>query len=103
MIGCAANTDEVLGFINFDIKSVAFVAGSMCEISMSGNVIYLYAATAISRGAEVILALPSSGAVQALIGSGAANKVGWAFDKATAPGALIRVFLKTPSFAFEPS
>lgn len=98
VVGCTAASDEVLGFINFDIKTVAFVAGSMAEISMAGNVMYLYAQAAIARGAQVQLSVVSPGAVDPLSASSGADIVGWAYDKAASAGALIRVFLKTPSF-----
>lgn len=100
VIGCAADSDEVLGFINFDVKTVQFVAGSMAEISMGGNVIYLYATGAIARGVQVSLDLTTMGGVRSAAGNTGDNIVGWAYDKATAAGALIRVFLKTPSFLF---
>lgn len=99
VIGCAANSDEVLGFINYDVKNVAYLPGNMAEISLSGNVMYLYATAAIARGAQVTLDLTSPGAVGPLVSSSGADIVGWAYDKAPAAGALIRVFLKTPSFA----
>lgn len=98
VIGCAANSDEVFGFINYDIKDISFVAGMAAEISMAGNVMYLYATTAISRGARVQLDLSTNGGVAALVGSSGADVVGWAFDKASAAGALIRVHVNTPSF-----
>lgn len=97
VVGCAADADEVLGFINFDIKSQSFVAGQAAEISMSGNVMYLYATAAIARGVQVCLDLAGNG-VKAVSGSGGEDIVGWAYDKASAAGALIRVFIKTPSF-----
>lgn len=98
VIGCSANSDNVLGFINYDIKTVAFVAGSLAEISMGGNVIFLYATGAIARGAQVQLDISSPGCVAQAVASSGANIVGWAYDKAPAAGALIRVFLRTPSF-----
>lgn len=98
VLGCSANSDECLGFINFDIKTIAFVAYSMCEISMSGNVIYLYATSAIARGVQVSLDISTNGGVRAAAGHTGDKIVGWAYDKASAAGALIRVFLKTPSF-----
>jgi len=98
VVGCSANSDEVLGFINFDIKTVAFIAGAAAEISMSGNVMYLYATAAIARGAQVQLDISSPACVTAVVASSGADIVGWAYDKASAAGALIRVFLKTPSF-----
>lgn len=99
VVGCAANSDEVLGFINFDVKTVAFLAGMPAEISMAGNVMYLYATGAIARGAQVQLDLSTNGGVAAKSGSSGADIVGYALDKASAAGALIRVVLSTPSFA----
>ncbi len=96
--GCDAASDEVLGFINFDIKTIAFAAGDMCEISMAGNVVYLYATAAIARGVQVVLDLSTNGGVKAAAGETGSKIVGWALDKAAAAGALIRVVLKTPSF-----
>ncbi len=97
LVGCSADSDEVLGFINFDVKTTAFVAGVACEISKDGNVIYLYATTAIARGAQVQLDVINGG-VAAVTPSSGADIVGWAYDKAVSPGTLIRVFVKTPTF-----
>jgi hypothetical protein len=98
VIGCAANSDEVLGFINFDIKTVQFLAGSMAEISMAGNVMHLFATGAVARGAQVSLDLTTMGGVRSAAGNTGDDIVGWALDKAAAAGTLIRVVLKTPSF-----
>lgn len=98
VVGCSANSDEVLGFINFDIKTIVFLAGAPAEISMSGNVMYLYATGAIARGAQVSLDLTTNGGVRSAAGNTGDDIVGWAFDKAAAAGALIRVFVRTPSF-----
>lgn len=98
VIGCSAAADEVLGFINYNIKNKTFVAGDAAEISMAGNVIYLYATAAIARGIQVVLDLTTNGGVGPVSGSGGEDIVGWAYDKASAAGQLIRVFLKTPSF-----
>lgn len=98
VVGCTANSDEVLGFINFDIKSQSFPANSMAEISMSGNVLYLYATGAIARGAQVSLDITSNGGVRSAATHTGDKIVGWAYDKAAVAGDLIRVFLKTPSF-----
>jgi predicted RecA/RadA family phage recombinase len=98
IVGCSANSDEVFGFINYDVKSITFSAGQNCEISMAGSFIYLYATTAISRGTQVQLDISTVGGVAAKVGSSGADIVGYAFDKAAAPGALIRVHLTVPSF-----
>ncbi len=98
---CTADNDQVLGFINFDIKSQGFTAGMMAEISMAGNVMFLYATAAIARGVRVVLDVTTSGGVAAATGSGSERIVGWAFDKASQAGQLIRVHLLTPSFAVD--
>lgn len=100
VVGCAANSDEVFGFINFDMKTQAFIAGSLCELSLAGNVIYLYATAAIARGTQVQLDISTMGGVAQVVGSSGANVVGYAYDKASAAGQLIRVKLSTPSFKF---
>lgn len=102
VVGCAANSDEVLGFINFDIKTVSFVAGVPAEISMGGNVMFLYATAAIARGVQVVPDLSTNGGVAPASAHTGSRIVGWAYDKASAPGQLIRVFLKTPSFTVAP-
>lgn len=98
VVACIANTDQVYGFLNFDIKTVAFLAGMPAEMSMAGNAIFLYATGAIARGAQVSLDVTSPGSVRSAAGNTGDRIVGWAYDKAEAAGALIRVVLGTPSF-----
>jgi hypothetical protein len=98
VLACTADTDEVYGFINYNVKNRSFVAGDSCEISMAGNVMYLYASSAIARGAEVCVTVAARSSVGPSLST--SNVVGWAVDKATAQGQLIRVYLKTPSFKF---
>jgi len=97
VVGCSSKSDACIGFINFDIKTVAFGAGMNCEISMNQNCMYLYATGAITQGAQVCLDPTTVGGVQATGNS--ATVVGWAFDGAASAGQLIRVMLLTPSFA----
>lgn len=98
VVGCAANSDNCLGFINYDIKSQQFVAGDKAEISLAGNVMYLAAVGAISRGARVQLDLSYIGGVKTITTSSGASIVGFALDKATAAGQLVRIKLQSPSF-----
>lgn len=100
VVGCSANSDGVFGFINFDIKTVSFVAGSTAEISMRGNVMYLYSTGVIARGARVTLDLSTNGGVASI--TTGANVVGWAYDSFPAAGTLGRIFLDTPSFLTAP-
>ncbi len=96
VIGCTSKSDNVFGFINFDMKSVSFAAGANVELSLSTNVMYLYTTGAITQGAQVCLDTTATAAVQATGNS--ATVVGFALDGAAAAGALIRVFLLTPSY-----
>lgn len=103
VIGCDADEDEVFGFINFDIKTVQFLANMAAEISQTGNVMFLYAGGAIARGVRVVLQDPaiSPGTVLAATGSTGSRIVGFAYDKAAAAGELIRVKLDCPSFELD--
>lgn len=101
VVGCSAHDDEALGPINFTFKNSVFIAGQACEVSISGNVMYMYATAAISRLAQVVLDLTSPGSVGPTTGSSGSRIVGWAFDKAPAAGALFRVYIKTPSFELD--
>lgn len=96
VVAIAADTDDVFGFINYNIKNKHFKAGDAVEISQEGNVIYLMATAAISRGARVSPNILTIGGVQPL--ATGKDVSGWAFDKASAPGQLIRVRLLSPSF-----
>jgi hypothetical protein len=98
VVGCAANSDDVFGFINFNLKNVSFQAGDACEISQSGNVMWLYATAAIARGTQVQLDILSAASVAPKTGSSGADIVGFSLDKAAAFGDLIRVRLSNPSF-----
>ena len=105
VVACTADTDGCCGFIEYDVKQLGFTAGTRANISRGGNVIYLYATSAINAGAQVQLDLTAtttltSNGVTTIVPSSGANIVGWALDYAPAPGALIRVVLSTPSFAF---
>lgn len=97
VVKCSADSDEVFGFVNYSIKDQKFTAGMRMEISQAGNVMYLYATTAIPRGSRVTLDVVSPGGVGVLVGSSGDRVVGFALDKA-AVGDLIRVKLLNPSF-----
>lgn len=100
VVKVTADTDEVFGIINYNIKNASFVAGMAVELSQALNVVFLYATAPIARGQRVILPDPTAyrGAVAPAAGSGGATILGWAFDKASAAGDLIRVRLENPSF-----
>ena len=100
MIGVTADTDNVSGYILYDLKSSSYNAGDRINLALDTTVMYLYSTSAINPFAQVQLDITTGGGVTAKVGSSGANIVGWAIDGASAAGQLIRVFLQTPSFTF---
>lgn len=102
VIPCTATSDVCAGYINYDIKSASYAPGDRMEMSMRGNVMFLYAATAINRGVEVT-SLPAAiaggcnGGVIPAVGSGGLPKVGWSLDTGVI-GSLVRIFITTPAY-----
>ena len=101
VIKCAANTDEVFGFINFNPKQGRFRKGDRMQVSLKGNIMYMSASTPIARMQQVTLQIANAGSVAAANGSGGETIVGWAYDKAVNPGDVIRVYIETPSFLLD--
>lgn len=97
VIACNGITDNVFGFVNYNVKNISFGVGQNLEVSSAGNVIWLYATGAITQGARVCLDTSATAGVQAT--GATATVVGWAIDGAAAAGTLIRVHLTCPSFA----
>ncbi len=94
VVECAADTDDVFGFINYDIKSKLFNAGDRVELSaMRNNVMYMTASAAIARNAKVMVVIASTKVATATTGK---TIIGRAFDKALADGDLIRVTVDLP-------
>ena len=94
LVECAAASDDVFGFINYDIKSKTFAAGDRIEVSASrGNVMYMTASAAISRNAKVMVVISGSKVATATTGN---MIVGRAYDKAVNVGDLIRVTIDLP-------
>lgn len=87
---CTADTDNVFGFVSYNLKKSSFVAGDSVEISFYGNVMYMLSGAAIARGALVEADVSAS----TVITSAGVNPVcGMALDKATGASQLIRVFI----------
>jgi hypothetical protein len=97
VVECAADTDDVYGFINYDIKSQSFEAGDRVELSvMRDNVMYMTASAAIARGAKIMIVVAGNKVATATSGKTIAGR---AFDKASADGDLIRVTIDLPGTA----
>lgn len=95
IVPAVAQADVVIGFVNYNIKNSVFLPGDSLEISMGGNVIFLYAALAVNRGQQVV-SLPAAvaggcnGGVVPVTGSSGFPICGLALDTA-AIGQLFRV------------
>jgi hypothetical protein len=100
VVPSTGSADSIAGMVNYDIKSAVFKPGDRLEISLAGNVMYLYAALPVTRGKSVT-SLPSSqpggtnGGVVQVTGSSGLPIVGWSLDTA-AIGTLTRIMLQTP-------
>lgn len=89
----AADTNGTFGFIVRNVKDQNFVAGDRCEVALQGSVLYMTAGAAIARGVAVEYDVS---AVKVITSAGTNPVVGFALDKATADGDLVRVFITTP-------
>lgn len=96
-VECAAATDDVYGFINYNIKNQTFGVGDYVEVSaMRNNVMYMTASAAIARNAKVMIVVSGSKVATATTSN---TIIGRAFDKAVNAGDLIRVTIDLPGIA----
>lgn len=97
VVECSADSDDVFGFINYNIKNRLFNVGDAVEVSaFRGNVMYMTASAAIARNAKVMIVVASD---KVATRSGGGVCVGRALDKASADGDLIRVIIDLPGVA----
>lgn len=85
----AATTDAIFGFIPYAVRKNEYVALDQVKIARGGDIIYLEAAAAIARGAELEAVITGSKVQTQATGT----VIGIALDKAAADGDLIRVQL----------
>jgi len=86
--------DVIAGFVEWNVIRPSYPAGKICQISMTGNVMYMEAAGAVEAGALVNITNLTTVVVGAAAGSG--SKIGLALEAATAAGQLIRVKIGEP-------
>jgi hypothetical protein len=89
----ASATDNIWGFVCYSLMKNSFKAGDAITIASKGSYMYMEANGAIAQGAEVEIVADGQKITTAL---GTNSKIGFAFDKASALGDLIRVFIDTP-------
>lgn len=85
----AATTDDIFGFIPYNVKTNEYVAEDNIKIAKRNDVIVLEAGAAIARGADLEAVITGSKVQTQATGT----VIGKALDKATADGDLIRVLL----------
>ena len=98
VIECSAATDDVFGFLAYDIKDQAYNALDKADIAFArGAVMYMTSSAAIAANAKVMIVVASPGQVAtATTGN---TIIGRAIDEATASGQLIRVLIDLPGVA----
>lgn len=95
VIAAASDTDDVFGFIKYDMKSQGSKAYDKVEVAIARNsVMYMEAGGAIARGGKVMI-LVAGQKVVAAVGSGK-HTVGRTLDKSSADGTLVRVMIDLP-------
>ena len=94
----ATAEDKIIGFLEWNVIRTGYIAGTVCQISPDGNVMYMEASEAISAGANVTMDSFSNITIKtaaAASGDDPADPViGYALEAATAAGQLIRVKIK---------
>lgn len=92
VVECAADSDEVFGFLVYDQVHSTFDAYDPCEIAVlnGGACMFMTASAAIARWAVVTIVVASD---KVKTSTGGSRDIGHAYDKAAVDGDLIRVLL----------
>ena len=95
IVECDVDTNDVFGFLEYNIKNQTFEVGDPCDVAMGrGNIMYMTAGAAIARWAKLEIVVASK---KVLTHAGGGQRViGRALDKAAADGDLIRVWIDLP-------
>ena len=95
VVECAADSDDVFGFLIFDLKSSVYNALDKAEIALvnGAGVMYMNSNAAIARDAQLAIVSGTPGNVQTAVALSGKTIIGRAFDKATAANQLIRVIM----------
>lgn len=97
VVEAAADSDDIFGFLNYDVKDNDYDAGTQVEVSFfRGNIMFMTASAAIARNAKVMVVVSGS---KVATRAGGGICIGRAIDKAAADGDLIRVVIDLPGVA----
>lgn len=89
VIKAAAITDEIFGFITYNVRTSEYVALDQVKVAKTGDVMLMEASAAIARGADLEIVIAGNKVATQATGT----TVGVALDKAAADGDLIRVLI----------
>lgn len=90
-VECAADTDDVFGFIVYDIKAATYAVGDRVTVASGfGAVMYMTASAAAARNAKAKIVISG---VKVVTESASGMCIGRFFDKPTADGDLVRVII----------
>lgn len=86
-----AATDDVYGFLPYEIKTNSYVAGDLVRVAYDNSIMIMEASAAIASGASVEI-VPTGNKVAT---QSAGTTIGRALEKATADGDLIKISIST--------
>ena len=96
VIALSANTQPAFGFVVRNLKDANYTANEALEVAIGKSVMFMTAGAAIVPGAKVEVVYTTNKVITA---AGTNPMVGFALDKATADGQIIRVLVTTPANA----
>lgn len=97
VVAVTSKSDQVIGFVKYNIKDVQYVVGQNLEIALLGTVIWLYATAAVTQFTEVCVDPTYIGGVQPT--GNAAVFVGWALDGSAGAGPVRVMLMQNIAFA----
>lgn len=93
---CTSDDDLVFGFVAYDPIHSSYAAGKAVPIAQGmGDVIYLEAGAAFAAMTKLMIVVAGSKVITATSGK---PIVGYAVDKSSGTGAIVRVSLACPAF-----
>ena len=91
----ASDSDNIVGFLEWNVIRNGYAKGDMCQISPDTNVMYMEVSGSVNAGANVAMDSYSNITVKA---AGAGDKIiGYALESASASGQLIRIKIRFAS------
>ncbi len=91
VISLSGNTVAANAFVTYNLKDISYAANARVGLAIGGSVMYMTAGAAITRWAQIEVDTVLN---RVITNAGTNPVVGFAVDKATAAGQLIRVYIQ---------